>query len=180
MRAAFELIPSSSSPSPSRRLRVGKGRPYSPEIFEAVRALVEGTALKQREIAARVGIAQASVWRLARRDGWIRPARAGRRSAGCGRPFGPAIVAEAQRLVETTELSFAAIAARTGVSRTTLCRWRKRRKWARPNPNGDGRARPARYFRQRGRPYAADAVGRRGTWPRARSCRKRGSPGRSA
>ncbi|TDR94095.1 hypothetical protein [Enterovirga rhinocerotis] len=77
----------------------------------------------------------------------------------------PDVVAEARALLEGTgpdgkQLTFKEIAARTGVSTATLCRWRKRHRWQRPEagrqPEG---ARPARYRRGRGLPYAADAVG---------------------
>jgi uncharacterized protein YjcR len=67
-------------------------------------------------------------------------------------------LAEARALLEGTRLSFKAIAARTGVSRTTLCRWRKRNRWVRPGAS-EAPARPTRYRRGRGTPYAADAVG---------------------
>ncbi len=89
-----------------------------------------------------------------------RPARlplAGQR--GGGHPIVPEVVAEARALLEGTRLSFDAIAARTGVSATTLCRWRKRNRWQRPADPGPHPVRPPRYRRGRGRPYAADGTG---------------------
>lgn len=78
---------------------------------------------------------------------------------GGGHPIVPEVFAEARALLEGTRLSFKAIAARIGVSPTTLCRWRKRNRWQRPAAPGPDRVRPARYRRGRGTPYAADAVG---------------------
>lgn len=89
-----------------------------------------------------------------------REALAGRR--GGGHPIVAEVVAAVRGLVEGSVLPYAAIAARTGVSRTTICRWRKRGRWPRPTgapafAEGDGR--PARRRRGRGRIYAGDAVG---------------------
>ena len=165
--------------------------------------LVERTDLRQREMAARVGVSQSTVGRLIARHGWCRfpesgapphpsplpcpaepcapstglcpvplPGGAGEDQPRCarpprlplagqrggGHPIVPEVVAEARALLEGTRLSFKAIAARTGVSRTTLCRWRKRNRWARPGAS-EAPARPTRYRRGRGTPYAADAVG---------------------
>ncbi|NNM73293.1 hypothetical protein [Enterovirga aerilata] len=68
-------------------------------------------------------------------------------------------MAAARALLEGTRLSFEAISERTGVSATSLCRWRKRNGWQRPAAPGPDRVRPPRYRRGRGRPYAADAIG---------------------
>lgn len=144
-------------------LRRGNG-PCPPETVEAARVLVEGTNLPMRVIAARVGLCRVTVGRLRTRHGWARPRPArvslpGRR--GGGHAIVPEAVAAARALVEETRLPYRAIAAKTGISSTTLCRWRKRGRWQRPpGPDRGGeRVRPPRNRRGRGRPYAADAVG---------------------
>lgn len=127
-----------------------------------------GTTLRLHEIAARVGVCRDTVSKLRRRHGWTRPP--GVRASRIGQPGGgfvPEVVAGVRALVEGTTLSETAIAARTGVGRTTISRWRKRRDWRRPaeaptflpKPRADGRARPTRYRMAAGQPYAADVVG---------------------
>lgn len=76
---------------------------------------------------------------------------------GGAHPIVPEIVAEARALLEGTRLSFDAIAERTGVSPTTLCRWRKRNRWVRPGAS-EAPARPVRHRRGRGLPYAGCVV----------------------
>lgn len=137
------------------------------QVVTEARALVEGTTLPMRVIAARVGLPRSTLSKLKRRHGWRRPfpariALAGQR--GGGHPIVPAVMAEARTLLEgespdRVRLSFAAVSARTGASTTTLCRWCKRGGWRRPAAGSAAPVRPARYRRGRGRPYAADAVG---------------------
>ena len=57
----------------SLRCPTGRGRPYPPEVVAAVRALVEGTALRFAEIAGRTGAGEATVARWTRRFRWRRP-----------------------------------------------------------------------------------------------------------
>lgn len=45
-----------------------------PDAVEEVRRHVEGTGLSLAAVAAKVGMAQATVWRLAQKHGWRRPA----------------------------------------------------------------------------------------------------------
>lgn len=49
-----------------------------------------------------------------------------------GRAYGAETVAEARRLIETTDLSLQEIALRIDVSSSTLSIWRRRGDWARP------------------------------------------------
>ena len=133
----------------------------TPEAIEAARRLVETTTLPLREIAARVGMGRSGLSALKSRRGWRRPVPervALRGQRGGGHAIVPERVAEARGLLEETRLSFDAVAERTGISATTLCRWCKRGAWLRPGM-ADRPARPVRYRRGRGTPYAAEAVG---------------------
>ena len=58
----------------------GQGQPYGDDVVAQVRAMVEGTLLTQKQIAARVGVSQMSVSRWARAGGWRRP-------VGTSKPF---------------------------------------------------------------------------------------------
>ena len=58
------------------------GRPYPPEVVAALRALVEGAGLSQREAAARSGLPADTVGRWARRFGWRRGSGGGVEAGG--------------------------------------------------------------------------------------------------
>lgn len=83
-------------------------RAHPPAVVEAVRALVEGTALPYRAIAARSGVDSGTVARWVEKHGWRRPpgaapatARPDRRAvpAVIGRALAQRLRAEAERLV---------------------------------------------------------------------------------
>ena len=153
-----------SSPGPTAPNR----RSCPPKIVEAVRALIEGTALSQREIAARTGVCPHTVSNLKQRHGWTRPN--GRPVRGEARrecfPRLAAAMAAARPLVEGTVESEGAIARRLGVDRGSVARWRKLYGWTRPagaptflpGPRADGQSRPVRSRLRRGKPYMTDAV----------------------
>ncbi|MEX1083783.1 MAG: hypothetical protein WEC82_05640, partial [Xanthobacteraceae bacterium] len=56
----------------------------------------------------------------------------GPRRAGRGRPHTDATVAAVRRLIEQTALTNRQIAARTGVSHVTVCKWMHAGGWKRP------------------------------------------------
>jgi hypothetical protein len=56
----------------------------------------------------------------------------GPRRGGRGRPHSDATVAAVRRLIEQTELTHRQIAARTGVSHVSVCKWRRAGGWKRP------------------------------------------------
>ena len=56
----------------------------------------------------------------------------GPRRRGSRRPHTDATVAAVRRLIEQTALTYAEIAARTGVARASICRWTRDGGWQRP------------------------------------------------
>src|ERR1700748_1476236 len=54
------------------------------------------------------------------------------RAPGSGRPHTDMTVAKVRHLIETTALSYKQIAAKTGVSRYSICCWTRDGKWVRP------------------------------------------------
>lgn len=148
--------------------------------MEAARALVEGSALPQAVIAARLGIGRATLSRWLKAGCWRRPPEAPtflrpRRDGGArpvryrsmtGRPYAADAVGAAKLLLTQTLLSQAAIAARLGVGATWVFRLLRRTGWTRPAvPRGSRRfsafvrtAPVATNGDRRGRPYAPETV----------------------
>jgi uncharacterized protein YjcR len=126
--------------SPRRR-----GRPIRVDGIEAVRLLVVGTLLSQKEISRRTGVSQERVSAWIRARGWTRPAaRPGRfgasRRVGVlaeggdrrGRPYAVSVRREARVLWQDTLLPTSLIGARLGVHPATIARWSKEGTWERP------------------------------------------------
>ena len=61
-----------------------------------------------------------------------RPDQLPQRAPGTRRPHGEAQVAAVRYLIEQTELTYSAIAKKTGVGRASICRWTVDNKWVRP------------------------------------------------
>ncbi len=61
-----------------------------------------------------------------------RPDELPQRAPGTRRPHGEAQVAAVRHLIEQTELTYSAIAKKTGVGRASICRWTVDNKWVRP------------------------------------------------
>jgi uncharacterized protein YjcR len=129
------------------RSRSRRGRPIYADGVEAVRILVTGSLLPQKEIARRTGVSQERVSYWMRKRGWTRPpvpshskrfAAAGRDGVVAaqgdrrGRPYAASVRAEARALWEGTRLSTALIGARLGVHPVTVARWAKEEAWERP------------------------------------------------
>jgi hypothetical protein len=153
--------------APARARR--RGRPIYADGVEAVRVLVTGSLLSQKEIARRTGVSQERVSYWMRKRGWQRPpvpahskrfAASGRDGVLAaqgdrrGRPYAPSVRAEARALWEGTRLSTALIGARLGMHAGTVARWAKENAWERPR--GRLGVRQLRGFfatqRPRGRP----------------------------
>lgn len=131
-RFGWRRPPASAKAAPdfyrSRRL----GRPYGGDAVSAARDLVTGSVLPLRQIAARAGVSQSTVSGWSVRHGWTRPA-----AVATGRrldrpPYGPAVVAAARELYETTTLSTRMIAARAKATRERVARWARTGGWTRP------------------------------------------------
>jgi hypothetical protein len=130
------LVRVSGRPAPPRRLRVGKGRPFAPEVVAEIRALVEGSVLPQRQIAARIGVTQGGLQHIIARHGWRRPP---------GAPVATDAVGAARALAPLQVRGLAARAAALAES------------WAAADP-GDGAMAALRARARR----AAGKMGRRG------------------
>jgi len=99
-----------------------------------VRHLVETTLMTYAEIARRTGIPGRTVCHWANTRKWMRPLPlVPHRPRGPRRSHVPATVSEVRHLVETTLMTYAQIAQRTGVLRATIWKWSKTRKWMRPS-----------------------------------------------
>src|ERR1043165_1680495 len=98
-----------------------------------VRHLVETTLMTYAEIARRTGIPSRTVHHWASTRKWTRPAPlVPARPRGPRRAHVPATVNEVRHLVETTLMTYAEIAQRTGVLMGTIWLWSKTRNWVRP------------------------------------------------
>lgn len=160
--------------------RAGGGHAIGPEVVEAARALVEGTALPQAVIAARLGIGRATLGRWGKARRWTRPPEAPTFLRPCpdgrarpvrylsikGRPYAADAVGTAKYLLTETLMSQAAIAKRLGVSSAWVCRQLHRKGLTRP-PVPRGNRRFSAFVRtapvatsgdRRGRPYAPETV----------------------
>jgi predicted transcriptional regulator len=111
----------------------GARRSHIAATVAEVRHLVETTLMTYAEIAQRTGIPGRTVCHWASTRKWTR-----RAPLVPDRPRGPrrahvaATVSEVRHLVETTLMTYAEIAQRTGVVRATIWKWSKTRKWIRP------------------------------------------------
>ena len=163
------------------RNTTGRGRPYPPELVEAVRDLLLRTDLRFAEIAERTGVGEATVGRWARRFRWRtgrgtaaaspqrpsprRPGQAKRghdvavqAATGAYRRYTPEERDAARLLIEGSRQSVEQIGLQLGIATPTLFRWQKREGWHRPPPQD--RIGPRHYrSRRRGRPYGGDAAG---------------------
>ena len=130
--------PDRAGPGHYRSRRIGRG--YGGDAVGLARDLVTGSTLPAGEIARRVGIGRATLYRWMKRPGWERPvpAASGRPGAGPRRhaayrpPYGPEIVAAARELYETTRLPPSLVAARVGTPLVRLRHWAHAGGWTRP------------------------------------------------
>jgi hypothetical protein len=98
-----------------------------------VRHLVEATLMTYAEIARRTGLPGRTVGHWASTRKWSRPKPlVPDRPRGARRAHVAATVNEVRHLVETTLLTYAEIAQRTGVLRATIWKWSKTQQWMRP------------------------------------------------
>ena len=107
------------------------GRPYGGDAVSTARDLVTGTILPLRRIAARAGVSHSTVCAWSVRHGWARPkaVAAGRRLDRA--PYGPAVLASARELYQTTTLSTRMIAARAKTTRERVAYWARANGWTR-------------------------------------------------
>ena len=108
---------------------------HSAATVNEARHLVETTLMTYAEIARRTGIPARTVHHWASTRKWTRPAPVvlpGPPRCGPHRAHIAATVAEVRHLVETTLMTYAEIAQRTGVLRATIWKWSKTRAWMRP------------------------------------------------
>ncbi len=159
------------------RQATGCGRPYRAEVVDRARALMEGTRLPFKAVAAELGIGRATLHRWRRRHGWERPERPRPRSGpdsglpwraapGRSRRRGKPIYADGTHavwaLVTGSLLSQTEISRRTGVSQERISAWMRKRGWIRAEPPDSKRVAASRRTGlvatagdRRGRPYAA-------------------------
>jgi hypothetical protein len=125
-------LPAADELPPPARPR-GPRRSHIAATVAEVRHLVETTLMTYAEIARRTGLPGRTVHHWASTRKWTRP-----RPLVSGRPRGArnahiaATVAEVRHLVETTPMTYAEIAQRTGVLGATIWKWSKTRAWTRP------------------------------------------------
>lgn len=105
---------------------------------------VEGTRVAMERIALELGIGRWTLIGWQTRFGWQRPAPPERpglpgmrrpdfyRARRPGRPYGADAVGTARDLVTGSALGLDRVAARAGVTRSTLYRWIARHGWTRP------------------------------------------------